>query len=343
MGRKIINDIVKVYPNHMKLVIYHRGYELKVRTGKTKDPEEAQISSAAKKEENLHRSLRRTKEVFKDIVISNRFDYFMTFTFDQTKHNRFDVDHCKSVMSKWLDNQRRRTSPNLVYLIVPEFHKKCEDCTNATEKTAHLSGVERLQALHSLGANKDGTCPHDDAPKAIHFHALVSNFNGRLNPVINKKTGQQLKSKSGGLLFDIPGYRAGRIRQAIKLTDNYDAIAGYMMKQYLTKDMPMIHGRRRYWASRNLKRPEKIVNGIFKLGLSKIIKRHKPLFINDYLEVQLHEGIQFANIKHTGQQISFNAQIMPMQPPPYSHANTKYPRKKMREYAFARIPAHSPF
>lgn len=259
---KVIQDVVKVYPDHMKIVIYHRGYKLQLSAQKSP---QAESERANKKEDNLHRSLRRTKENFKDIILANRFEHFMTFTFDKSKHNRYDVNHCKSVMSSWLNRQRARHSPDLQYIIVPELHK-------------------------------DG---------AIHFHALVNNFRGQLNPVLNKKTGEQLKSKSGALVFDIPGYRAGKIRSALQLTDDYDAISAYMMKQYMTKDMPLIHGRRRYWCSQNLKRPEKHVNGVFKLGLKDVIKNQKPVYINDCLEVQIHKDIKVSDLKHTGRQISF--------------------------------------
>lgn len=306
---KIIDDVVKVYPDHMKITIYHKGYTLEFKRPVAKQEK----TKEQKEEDNIHRSIRRTRERFKDIILTNRFQWFMTFTFDSKKHNRFDVDHCKLVMQMWLRNQKKMHSPALEYLLVPEFHKKCEDCVQSMAKE----------------------CPHDDAPKAIHFHALINNFNGRLNPVLNKKTGQQLTSKSGAPVFDIPGFRAGRIRSALKLTNNYDAIAGYMQK-YMTKDMPIMSGKKRYWCSRGLQRPTKMVNGVFKLGLYDIIKGHKPAYINDFLEVQIHNHIKATDLRHTGKQLSFTPVVIPDPTPPPLPTTRKLTKREL----LTKIPAH---
>jgi hypothetical protein len=64
-------------------------------------------------------SLRRTKTRLRDLVVSNGFDLFCTFTF---AHDRQNVDHLKKQMQFWLANQQSRTG-KFDYLIVPEFHK----------------------------------------------------------------------------------------------------------------------------------------------------------------------------------------------------------------------------
>lgn len=82
-------------------------------------------------------SLIRTKKLIYDYAKSNDWDYFCTFTFapkeGQLKYNKFDgrfhvVDRydyqeTKKALSIWLNNIKKRTSPNLKYLFIAEFHK----------------------------------------------------------------------------------------------------------------------------------------------------------------------------------------------------------------------------
>lgn len=90
-------------------------------------------------EENLERSIRRTQSEISDIIDCNPFEWFGTFTFSSDKVDRYNDTEVYSAISKWLNNQRR-TSPNLIYLLVPERHK-------------------------------DG---------ALHFHALFGNYEGNM-------------------------------------------------------------------------------------------------------------------------------------------------------------------
>ena len=140
---------------------------------------------------------------------------------------------------------QRKHSPNLKYLIVPELHK-------------------------------DG---------ALHFHALLSNFNGNLS-----KT--KLKTKRGQDIYKFSGYRSGR-SQAVYINNNdddYQRIASYIQK-YITKDMPLIYNKRRYWRSRNLQMPKKTINGVRLFKLQNLIKNYQPTYINDCFEVQHHPKI----------------------------------------------------
>lgn len=67
-------------------------------------------------------SLRRTKTLIKDIVLCNDFELFCTFTFDPNKVDRFNLNRCWGIMSRWLHHQRD-LSPDMKYLVIPEMHK----------------------------------------------------------------------------------------------------------------------------------------------------------------------------------------------------------------------------
>lgn len=68
-------------------------------------------------------SYKRTKSVIFDLVMSNEWDYFVTFTFNQEVVDRFDYDDCSSKMKNWLNNVRKLFCPDVKYIIVPERHK----------------------------------------------------------------------------------------------------------------------------------------------------------------------------------------------------------------------------
>jgi hypothetical protein len=178
------------------------------------------------------RSIIRTKTTISDLVICNQFEYFCTFTFDKEKIDRYDMQKCRYAMQTWLHNSKNRHSPGLKYLVVPEKHK-------------------------------DG---------ALHFHALISGYDGRYKTSGRKQNGRDI--------FNLTGWRFG-YSTAVKI-DNFEAV-GHYMKKYITKDMPMIYGKRRYFSSNNLERPKKVVNDTKFRFLPPLFK--KKVYSNQHLDI----------------------------------------------------------
>lgn len=213
---KIIHNITKSYPQYHNVLLFKESklipdYVYRPRTHK----QYRHVSKA---------SIYRTRTAIKDIILCNDFDIFATFTFDPKKHDRYNPVHCKSVMSLWLENQRRSHSPDLKYLIVPELHK-------------------------------DG---------AIHFHALLKNYNGRLRD-------SGVKSSNLHPIYTLSGFRAGYSTACY--ISSVEALCSYISK-YITKDLVCLYDKKRYWCSNNLTRPVKVTNSpIFRNTLP--IFRHK--------------------------------------------------------------------
>ena len=163
-------------------------------------------------------SIKRTKKKVYDYAKSNEWEWFVTFTFSPDKVNRYDYDECTKYLSKWFNNLKR-SSPALSYLVVPEQHK-------------------------------DG---------AYHFHGLFSAMNDHQivwtgNYVIKRVRGLRSKFvRTKEKIYKIGSYKLGwmtatRVREMEKVTS-------YITK-YITKDMLNgLHGRKRYWCSRNLVLP----------------------------------------------------------------------------------------
>lgn len=254
MGVRIINDIVKVYPDMLKIVIYHKPYALPESRAQRR-----QVSSNS--DASRDRSIRRTRQVVSDIIACNQFDLWCTFTFNCRNCNtgcqnwkvgnrcicpkgqcrRFDANICRYRMSSWLHRQKVN-NPRFKYIIVPEKHE---------------SG-------------------------ALHFHAFVKDCNAQLSDTGKVKNGHKiLKFRNYHLgwshVIDISNGNA----------ESHNKIASYMQK-YIKKGMITFNGKKRYWCSNNLQRPHSYVNGIDKFNLAKVITGQKPAYITDKLEVQYH-------------------------------------------------------
>ena len=183
----------------------------------------------------LERSVRRSRAVIRDLVVCNEFDLFCTFTFSPKKYDRYNFNVLKDVMIRWLNNQRRAHSPGLQYLVIPEFHK-------------------------------DG---------AIHFHALLKNYNGRLKKGNSKKQN----------VFNLPSFRGG-FTTASKLDDNLEAVALYVSK-YVTKELISVFNKNRYFCSKYLKRPKKYHNKMIWLPHFKDAQK---IYDTKYYETYLLEN-----------------------------------------------------
>ena len=218
-----LEDIVKEYPDMLKIVIYHEGYRVSTASRKAKQQTKALDAT--------HRSARRSKVAVHDIVMSNNWDFWCTFTFNPKKVDRYNYDRVSSKMRMWLNRQK-----DLRYIIVPEYHK-------------------------------DG---------AIHFHALIANYRGTLRPTKRKTpNGQQIFRANFGSGF----------HEFVQLDQNKEAIATYMIKQYITKENIELFGRKRYWTSRGLDRPVSHINAITKYNLWGLVQHRKPDFINGSYEM----------------------------------------------------------
>lgn len=99
--------------------------------------------------------------------------------------------------------------------------------------------------------------PEKHKDGAIHFHALINGYEGNL-----RKTAVIQNER---LVYNVTGFTFG-FTNAQYMDGDMKKATAYLCK-YITKDMAMIHGRRRYWASKNLRKPVKYVNEAYELNL----------------------------------------------------------------------------
>ena len=213
----VIEHITKEYPNNMyKVTIFNNPLVLPCpKLGSKPNRNSEQPSDKA-----IEESLRRTRTTIFDYALSNNFSYFVTFTFNPKKVDRYSIESTSNIMKYWLNRQKKH-SPDFAYVIVPEFHK-------------------------------DG---------AIHFHALIRDYNAELKSTNVFQNGKRV--------YNLTGFTAG-FTNAQKLDDDQTKAAAYLTK-YITKDMINRFNKRRYWASKNLYKPVKRYESLDELKSMMII------------------------------------------------------------------------
>lgn len=213
MQVRFISNITKEYDDMYKIMIYKQPRAVICNEGRIKR-HKSEVKDDYTPEVS---SLSRTKTLVRDIVLCNDFELFCTFTFDQTKVNRFSFTACWGKMSRWLHHQKENNK-DFMYLIIPEKHKN----------------------------------------GAWHFHALISHYSGSLRD-------SKHYSPSGRRVYNITSYRSG-FSSAVKI-DSREKVSSYVTK-YITKDFIKEFNQRRFFCSRNLRRPVKEVNSrVFSVSL----------------------------------------------------------------------------
>lgn len=165
-------------------------------------------------------SLSRSKRLITDLILSNPFEYFCTFTFDPLKIDRFDYSVCQKRLSKFFNHFKERYAPDFKYIIIPEFHK-------------------------------DG---------AIHFHGVCSGFpDGELvvpDYIYKRVDGNYIPYRNYRHYLDWPRYHKSFGFFNCSKIRNYNACAFYVTK-YITKDLVDVgKGRAVYMCSKGLERPK---------------------------------------------------------------------------------------
>lgn len=73
-------------------------------------------------EESRGKSMNRTKNKIYEIARANKWDYFVTFTFNPQKVNSKNYDYVVQIIHDWIKKIKKEFAPDLYYLLVPELH-----------------------------------------------------------------------------------------------------------------------------------------------------------------------------------------------------------------------------
>lgn len=76
-----------------------------------------------KNNHKLENNLSRARSKIFEYSLCNDFDYFVTFTLNKEKYNRFDLDVFIGDLSQFIRNYRKKHSMDIQYLLIPENHE----------------------------------------------------------------------------------------------------------------------------------------------------------------------------------------------------------------------------
>lgn len=85
--------------------------------------EEIEFEENEKSVSSEYASYNRTRRVIYDLCMSNQWEYFVTFTFSKDTVDRYSYEECSKKMIYWINNVKKKFSPDLKYVVVPEQHK----------------------------------------------------------------------------------------------------------------------------------------------------------------------------------------------------------------------------
>lgn len=116
------NTKVKEYPGYYKLTVCTKAIFKDINFEQINKKANVKVSKPQKKGNEVRLdSIKRAKERVFDIAILNDFKYFVTWTLDKEKIDRYNPGDVSKKLKKYLNNMQQRN--NLSYLIIPEHHK----------------------------------------------------------------------------------------------------------------------------------------------------------------------------------------------------------------------------
>lgn len=172
---------------------------------------------------SVARSKRRARAAVFDLAMSNDFDYFVTFTLDASKVDRYDPVEVTRKLNRWLDNRVRRNG--LKYILVPELHKD--------------------GAIHFHGFVNDALIVVDSG--------TISIGGGKPKKPRSARQRAEWLDHGGHIVYNLPAWSLG-FTTAIQLYGERQRAINYVCK-YITKSVDKVGGRW-YYSGGTLQRPQ---------------------------------------------------------------------------------------
>jgi len=127
---------------------------------------------------------------------------------------------------------------------------------------------------------------HKDG-RAIHFHALLANYPGNTVETGTDKNNRRLQNISSYKLGHSTLVDIDQDEQSTNRISNY-------VRKYITKEMPLFDGKKRYWCSKGLIRPQKVPGrDVMEYDLSSFEK----YFEKNRITVYTSKQTEFAKIE----------------------------------------------
>lgn len=129
------------------------------------DKEDKEIIDASV-DEKRRNNIIRAKNTVLELGLCNDWDYFVTFTIDRLKYNRYDLDMFKKEFTQWIRDTRKKDNTGWKYLLIPELHK---------DGAWHMHGLLKGVPGDSLKPFEVGKHPVDLVNKGYMYHDGILN------------------------------------------------------------------------------------------------------------------------------------------------------------------------
>ena len=124
------NVIIRDYPNGRRSIqaiskTLQKGQTKTKRSMTEEEKEQRRLERilTGEKDDDDRRSLSRTIQKMYDIGFSHEWEWFVTFTFNKEKVDRYNYDATGKKLSKFLNNIKHRKANELIYMVAPEPHE----------------------------------------------------------------------------------------------------------------------------------------------------------------------------------------------------------------------------
>lgn len=251
---KFVHDFVRIkrFGNRCKMVYFNTP----VRTAGVEDEKRGEGRSPESGERIACNVSRARSRVF-ELAACNEWEWFVTFTLDPEKYDRYNLSRFRGDLSQWIRNQRRLHGGTLRYLLIPEQHK------------------DGAWHMHGLFAG----VPESE----VRLFDLAENIPEKLRKTI----------RSGTPVYDFPRYRDKFGYVTMTRVRDADKCASYITK-YITKDIGdgVANGGHLFYASRGLAGAELVYEG----ALANASAMHWD-FEGDYCKIMWSDNPDFPELE----------------------------------------------
>lgn len=213
-----------------------------------------------KEERSIITSLSRTKQKVYDLAYANEWDMFITLTFsddvlkDKYNDGAWNYEVCTKALHSFFTVLKRKY-PQVAYLGVPELHHNFYNVLNGdivlykgkwfTDKDYQMLLNKKNRTV--IEQDLVNNVMNEVYKRRFHFHFLFNHF-----PFSELEDSGE-KTENGQVIYNLMNYTLGFT--TCTLIQSLSASQYYVTK-YISKDLiALSKGKRRYWSSKNLKKP----------------------------------------------------------------------------------------
>ncbi|MES2631204.1 MAG: hypothetical protein V4611_04565 [Patescibacteria group bacterium] len=182
------------------------------------------------------------------------------FEHSKTKSN----PNIEDIDSEYETNEERsirRTRKTIKdYVLCNDFNLFCT-FTIGKDRYNDDRSIQRLKTWFKNQRDRNGkfryivvTERHKDG--ALHFHALIGGYTGKLKYAINPNNGEYISDKRNDFVRNFVEYKLGNNTAKVIDSKESSTKTAYYLQKYIGKDLTASFGKNRYWASKGLNKPE---------------------------------------------------------------------------------------